>query len=475
MTSEDLTAESLATNSLATETLTAPTVEYGADALIVCDNLVRIYQVENIEVQALQGLDLLVDKGEMIAIVGQSGSGKSTLLNVLSGLDVPTAGAARVAGWDLLRMTHSDRLTYRRSVVGFVWQQTGRNLLAYLSAKENVMLPMAFAGVSGRKRAEHAMELLAAMGMQDKAARRPGQLSGGEQQRVAIAVALANNPEVIFADEPTGELDSATGDDVFEALRAANRDLGATVVVVTHDHAVSSQVQRTVAIRDGRTATEVVRRTHVDEEGVTQTVHEEYAVLDRAGRMQLPRDYRASLGLKDRVRLELENDHIGVWPDGSVKKVRHEPPAAVAQAPIQPVSQSPEPVVEATASPYAAPVRHVVESPSKPPAVTGAIPVVTPPAAAQPADYRPSPYADLSSYAPPLESEDEEPYVPRVAAPPSPDDGDEAINPFAPPENRTEAEPEPEPEPQATSTPPPGPPSGPTPRAPWLPKESTDE
>ena len=231
------------------DTLNEPTTEYGADALIVCDNLVRIYQVENIEVQALQGLDLLVDKGEMIAIVGQSGSGKSTLLNVLSGLDVPTAGAARVAGWDLLRMAHADRLTYRRSVVGFVWQQTGRNLLSYLNAKENVMLPMAFAGVSGKQRADRAMELLGAMGMADKAGRRPNQLSGGEQQRVAIAVALANSPEVIFADEPTGELDSATGDDVFEALRSANRDLGATVVVVTHDHAVSSQVQRTVAIR----------------------------------------------------------------------------------------------------------------------------------------------------------------------------------------------------------------------------------
>ena len=139
---------------------------------------------------------------------------------------------------------------------------------------------------------------------------------------MAIAVALANKPQVMFADEPTGELDSATGDDVFEALRAANPDLGATVVIVTHDDEVVRQVQRTVAIRDGRTATEVVRRTDVDEYGVSQTVAEEYAMLDRAGRLQLPRDYRTSLGLEDRVRLELENDHIGVWPDGSVKKAR---------------------------------------------------------------------------------------------------------------------------------------------------------
>lgn len=345
-----------------TETLTAG-AEYGADALIMCDNLVRIYQVENIEVQALQGLDLLVNKGEMIAIVGQSGSGKSTLLNVLSGLDVPTAGAARVAGWDLLRMSHADRLTYRRSVVGFVWQQTARNLLPYLSARENVMLPMAFSGLSGSKRIKRANELLSAMGMADKGARRPHQLSGGEQQRVAIATALANSPEVIFADEPTGELDSATGDDVFEALRSANRDLGATVVVVTHDNAVSSQVQRTVAIRDGRTATEVVRRTQIGADGRAETLHEEYAVLDRAGRLQIPKDYRTALGLKDRVRLDLEDDHLGVWADGAPRKPKVAPAAEVATvapdapaSPVAPAEPAPDIVAPAAAAAVNAPV-----------------------------------------------------------------------------------------------------------------------
>jgi ABC-type lipoprotein export system ATPase subunit len=289
--------------------------EYGADALIVCDNVVRIYQVEKIEVQALQGLDLLVNRGEMIAIVGASGSGKSTLLNVLSGLDVPTAGRARVGDWDLQSMSSRDRLHYRRSVVGFVWQQTARNLLPYLSAAENVTLPMAFAGSSKRERKSRSIELLDALGMAEKAMRRPGELSGGEQQRVAIAVALANRPDVLFADEPTGELDSATGDEVFAALRSANEDLGTTVVIVTHDAAVSSQVQRTVAIRDGRTSSEVVRSTEVDEHGESSVIAREYAVLDRAGRMQLPADFRKSLELKDRVRLELENDHVGVWPD----------------------------------------------------------------------------------------------------------------------------------------------------------------
>jgi ABC-type lipoprotein export system ATPase subunit len=291
--------------------------QYGADALIVCDNVVRIYQVASIEVQALQGLDLLVRKGEMIAIVGASGSGKSTLLNVLSGLDVPTAGRASVAGWDLQRMSAKDRLAYRRTVVGFVWQQTARNLLPYLSAAENVALPMAIAGAGAQDRASRASDLLGALGMSSKSSRRPGELSGGEQQRVAIAVALANRPQVLFADEPTGELDSATGEEVFAALRSANTELGATVVIVTHDAEVSNQVQRTVAIRDGRTSSEVVRRTEVNAEGQSEIIAEEYAVLDRAGRLQLPSDFRRALGLRDRVRLELEPDHVGVWPDGA--------------------------------------------------------------------------------------------------------------------------------------------------------------
>jgi len=297
----------------------APVAEYGSDALIVCDNVVRIYQVENIEVQALQGLDLLVNRGEMVAIIGASGSGKSTLLNVLSGLDVPTAGRARVGGWDLLRMSAADRLNYRRKVVGFIWQQTGRNLFPYLTAAENVALPMSFAGVRASARNRRAAELLDAMGMGAKAGRRPGELSGGEQQRVAIAVSLANRPQVLFADEPTGELDTATGEEVFAALRSANENLGTTVVIVTHDADVATQVQRTVAIRDGRTASETLRRTEVDEWGASSVIAEDYAVLDRAGRLQLPADFRKTLGLRHRVRLELEQDHVGVWPDARDK------------------------------------------------------------------------------------------------------------------------------------------------------------
>ncbi|SED35691.1 ABC transporter ATP-binding protein [Streptomyces sp. TLI_105] len=287
---------------------------YGHDALIACDRLVRIFTTDGVEVQALQGLDLLVKEGELMALVGASGSGKSTLMNILAGLDVPTAGAARVAGCDLLGMDGKARLRYRREVVGFVWQQTARNLLPYLTAAQNVALPMQLRGRSKQK-AERAEELLAMLGISEIRDRRPHQLSGGQQQRVAIAVALANNPAVLLADEPTGELDSATGEQVFAAFRRANEELGTTIVIVTHDQAVASEVRRTVAIRDGRTSSEVLRRTEVDEQGQESLVAREYAMLDRAGRLQLPADYTQALGMEHRVALELEQDHIGVWPD----------------------------------------------------------------------------------------------------------------------------------------------------------------
>jgi ABC-type lipoprotein export system ATPase subunit len=293
---------------------------YGEDALISCDRLVRIFTADGVEVQALQGLDLLVGKGELMALVGASGSGKSTLLNILAGLDVPTAGAASVGGYDLLSMDAASRLRYRREVVGFVWQQTARNLLPYLTAAQNVVLPMQLAGRRGsfrakRQRAARATELLDMLGVGYCHDRHPGQMSGGEQQRAAIAVALANNPSVVLADEPTGELDSATGEQVFASFRTANEELGTTVVVVTHDHAVANAVRRTVAIRDGRTASEVVRHTEVDEHGQESVVAREYATVDRAGRLQLPRDYTDALDIRSRVLLELETDHIGVWPD----------------------------------------------------------------------------------------------------------------------------------------------------------------
>ena len=299
------------------------------EGLIVCENLVRIYQTEGVEVQALQGLDLAVAQGEMVAVIGASGSGKSTLLGILSGQDVPTAGSAEVAGHDLLTMKRRDRLAYRRGTVGFVWQQTSRNLLPYLTAAENVMLPMTYAGVKRSQRRSRAGELLDLMGVGHCADRGPGELSGGEQQRVAIAVANANRPRVLFADEPTGELDTATSEEIFAALRQANGELGVTVVIVTHDVLVSEQVQRTVRIRNGRTSTEVLRRMTTDDDGAQELTAEEYAVLDRNGRLQLPSEFTERLHMRKRVRLALETDHIGVWPDAVAQQAKAD--ADVAQ------------------------------------------------------------------------------------------------------------------------------------------------
>ncbi|MGW0822226.1 ATP-binding cassette domain-containing protein [Streptomyces sp. NPDC002845] len=292
---------------------------HGHDALIVCDRLVRVFTAQGVEVQALQGLDLLVAQGELMALVGASGSGKSTLLNILAGLDVPTAGGATVAGFDLLALDSRSRLRYQREVVGFVWQQTARNLLPYLTAAQNVALPMRLGGVRGRRRrAARTAELLEMTGVAHCRDRRPHQMSGGEQQRTAISVALANHPALVLADEPTGQLDSATGEQVLAAFRTINEELGTTVVLVTHDTAVASAVRRTVAIRDGRTASEVLRRTTTDDQGRTTTTAREYATVDRAGRLQLPRDFTEALDIRERVLLELEPDHITVRPDDHV-------------------------------------------------------------------------------------------------------------------------------------------------------------
>lgn len=282
---------------------------------IECTDLVRIFSAEGVEVQALQGLTLSVERGELTAIVGASGSGKSTLLSILSGLDVPTAGSARVAGHDLLTMRRQERTQYRRKTVGFVFQQASHNLVPYLTVGENVALTLAVARKPRRDREKRTDELLGLLDIAATRDRVPAEMSGGQQQRAAIAVALANEPEVLFADEPTGELDEANSALVLKAMRQVNEQLGVTVLIVTHDPEVSTHVRRTVQIRDGRTSTEVLRSTSRDEFGVEQHLAREFAVLDRVGRLQLPQEYLTRLDLKDRVRLELETDHVEVHPD----------------------------------------------------------------------------------------------------------------------------------------------------------------
>lgn len=292
-----------------------------AEPDILCSDLVRIFAVKGrdgkaVEVQALQGLNLRIEQGELVAVVGASGSGKSTLLSILSSLDTPTAGVARVAGRDLLTMTRKQRVAFRREDVGFVWQQTSRNLLPYLTAAENVGAVLAIVGEpkGAKERSARVAELFDLLEISHLADRKPTALSGGEQQRVAIACSIAHTPRVVLADEPTGELDDDTSVQVLEAMRSVNRELGVTTLIVTHDPTVSEHVARTVQIRDGRTATEVLRSTRVDEHGAEHAVAEEYAVLDKVGRLQLPDEFVSSLDLRERVRLALEPDHVGVWP-----------------------------------------------------------------------------------------------------------------------------------------------------------------
>jgi ABC-type lipoprotein export system ATPase subunit len=313
---------------------------YGAGALIVCDRVVRIYSGGGLEVQALQGLDLLVEEGEMTAVVGASGSGKSTLMTILAGLDTPTAGTVRIAGHDLGALGQRARLAYRRTVVGFVWQQAARNLLPYLTGQQNVALPMRLAGVSRGERRRRVDELLSAFEVGHCARRTPGQLSGGEQQRVAIATALANRPRLLLADEPTGELDTEAAANVFAALKTANTELGVTILLVSHDPAMAAQVRRVVAIRDGRTSTEVLRHDMTDDSGNAATRAVEYAIMDRAGRVQLPREMTRPLGMRDRVRLAGLADHIAVWPDRPMPASVSEPAPFDAEPAAEPADES---------------------------------------------------------------------------------------------------------------------------------------
>ncbi len=283
-----------------------------SEAFILCENLVKIYKVADLEVVALQGIDLTVQSGEMLALVGPSGSGKSTLMNILGGLDTPTAGRVSVGNYNLLEMTRREQVLYRRREVGFVWQQTARNLLPYLSAQENVELPMALDGVPARQRSQRARALLEQVGLGARLRHRPDRLSGGEQQRVAIAVAMANQPRLLLADEPTGEVDSEAAEQIFNTLRAFNRDHGVTIIIVTHDASVASRVDRVIGMRDGRTSTEIVRRRAEDGQIASA---DEYAIVDRAGRLQLPQAYLEKLGIAERARLKLRHDHVGVYPD----------------------------------------------------------------------------------------------------------------------------------------------------------------
>ncbi len=281
---------------------------------VSCEDLFKIYKIADLEVVALRGLDFKVRRGEFMALVGASGSGKSTLLNILAGLDQPSAGRAFVGGRDLLTMSNAEMVEYRRSRVGFVWQQTGRNLIPYLDALQNVELPMILAGKTKKAATERSRKLLEDVHLAHRLHHKPNQLSGGEQQRVSIAVALANDPPLLLADEPTGELDSVGAGIVFELFGELNRTYNVTVIIVTHDPAIAARVDRVVAIRDGRTSTEIFRRIKT-EGNLPQVVHEEYVLVDNAGRLQIPREFLEQLEIHGRARVAMEDGHVAVLPE----------------------------------------------------------------------------------------------------------------------------------------------------------------
>jgi putative ABC transport system ATP-binding protein len=306
--------------------------------LITCENLVKIYQLDGVEVMALQGLDLHIRRGEMVGIIGASGSGKTTLLNVLGGLDRPSAGKVQVEEYDLLKLSESQLDLYRRKMVGFLWQQTSRNLLPYLTALENVTLPMWLAGYPRSDRLSRAHGLLNSLGLIDRFHHLPVQLSGGEQQRVALAVALANQPALLLADEPTGEVDSTTAKEVYTALNKMNETQDLTTIIVSHDPQLNRYTDRVVTIRDGKTSSERIRAVpeknqmkvekHVSKQLDTGTISqkmsfdvsdedgsfEELLVLDSAGRLQIPKNILESLGISDRVRLEVSGKSVMLHP-----------------------------------------------------------------------------------------------------------------------------------------------------------------
>ena len=284
--------------------------------MIECDNLVKIYKTKDIEVLALQGLDIRIDQGELMAIIGNSGSGKSTFLNMIGGLDRPSAGRLFVDGKDLFKLNEQELVDYKRKTVGFVWQNNARNLLPYLTAWQNVQMPMLFE--SGAKKKERALELLELVGLSHRKNNRLDQLSGGEQQRIAIAIALANDPKVLLADEPTGAVDAKTAAYILDMFRDINRNTGLTIVIVTHDRLLAKKVNRVVSIRDGKISSERLmkqsyrdRLTDISSFTEESEVQDEYAILDRAGRLQIPREMLEKMNIQgNKVRMELVDGRI---------------------------------------------------------------------------------------------------------------------------------------------------------------------
>lgn len=286
--------------------------------LIVCDSLVKIYKTKEVEVLALQGLDLVVNRGELMAVIGKSGSGKSTLMNIIGGLEHQSAGKIIVDGDNLSELSEKQMVEYRKKKIGFVWQKSERNLYPYLTSLENIETPMLAMHMSAKERRSRAEKLLAMVGMEHKRDSYPPQMSGGEQQRIAIAVALANEPEILLADEPTGAVDTKTSSAIQDLFRTLNRELGLTIIIVTHDMKLAHKVDRVVMISDGKISTEKILKQNyrdmldrLETPDMAEDTHEEYSVLDKAHRVQLSEDMLSAAGIDtNKVRVSIEDGKV---------------------------------------------------------------------------------------------------------------------------------------------------------------------
>lgn len=286
--------------------------------LIVCDSLVKIYKTKEVEVLALQGLDLVVNRGELMAVIGKSGSGKSTLMNIIGGLEHQSAGKITVDGENLSELSEKQMVEYRKKKIGFVWQKSERNLYPYLTSIENIETPMLAMHMSAKQRKARAEQLLSMVGMEHKRDAYPTQMSGGEQQRIAIAVALANEPEILLADEPTGAVDTKTSSAIQDLFRNLNRELGLTIIIVTHDMKLAHKVDRVVMISDGKISTEKILKQNyrdmldkLETPDMMDDTHEEYSVLDKAHRVQLSDDMLAAAGIDtNKVRVSIEDGKV---------------------------------------------------------------------------------------------------------------------------------------------------------------------
>ncbi len=270
---------------------------------INCTGLYKIFKVSDLEVVALRGVDLDIGYGELISIVGASGSGKSTLLNILAGYESPSAGDVQVGNFDLLGINQKEAVEYRKSEVGFVWQQTGKNLVPYLDIYSNIELPMMASDLSKKERSSRVDSLIEFLNLNSVSSRLPENISGGEQQVSAIAVALANQPPLLLADEPTGELDDETSTMVLEKMRYVNENYGTTVVIVTHDPKIEDHVNRSIGMRDGKVVKEVLRK---------KKKKSEFVVIDSFGGVQIPQEILSKSKIESKASLTSDKSKISL-------------------------------------------------------------------------------------------------------------------------------------------------------------------